>query len=206
MSEAPSQHEGLRDRKRREMYRNLTETGLKLFSEKGFEATTLDDIASNAGIARRTFFNYFSSKEEIILAWQNGLPDALHAEILRRGKTVIPFALVSEALMTMTINMSPDIAMLIAKITQSTEQLRLANQLKFLRMEEAAHAALCLLWPEKENIQALKIAAMVGVGAMRIAVDTWLSETCSKPLSHYLESNVHSLQSAVVPPPDRAES
>ncbi len=179
------------------MYQHLTETGLKLFSEKGFEATTLDDIASHAGIARRTFFNYFSSKEEIILAWQNGLPDALYAEILRRGKTATPFGLVSEALMTMTINMSPDVAILIARITQSTEQLRLGNQMKFLKMEEAAHAALCVLWPEKESVQALKIAAMTGVGAMRIAVDTWLSEACSKPLSQYLESNIHSLQSTV---------
>ncbi len=176
------------------MYQHLTETGLKLFSEKGFEATTLDDIASHAGIARRTFFNYFSSKEEIILAWQNGLPDALYAEILRRGKTVTPFVLVSEALMTMTINMSPDVAILIARITQSTEQLRLGNQMKFLKMEEAA---LCVLWPETERVQALKIAAMTGVGAMRIAVDTWLSEACSKPLSQYLESNIRSLQSTV---------
>lgn len=197
MSESSSPHEGLRERKRREMYQHLTETGLKLFSEKGFEATTLDDIASHAGIARRTFFNYFSSKEEIILAWQNGLPDALYAEILRRGKTVTPFGLVSEALMTMTINMSPDVAILIARITQSTEQLRLGNQMKFLKMEEAAHAALCVLWPETERVQALKIVAMTGVGAMRIAVDTWLSEACSKPLSQYLESNIRSLQSTV---------
>jgi len=179
------------------MYQHLTETGLKLFSEKGFEATTLDDIASHAGIARRTFFNYFSSKEEIILAWQNGLPDALYAEILRRGKTVTPFVLVSEALMTMTINMSPDVAILIARITQSTEQLRLGNQMKFLKMEEAAHAALCVLWPETERVQTLKIATMTGVDAMRIAVDTWLSEACIKPLSQYLESNIRSLQSTV---------
>lgn len=198
MSEASSQHEGLRDRKRREMYRKLTEAGLKLFSEKGFEATTLDDIAGTAGIARRTFFNYFSSKEEIILHWQNGLPDALYGEIIRRDKTGTPFALVSEALMTMTINMSPDIAMLIARVTQSTEQLRLGNQMKFLKMEEAAHAALCELWPETESVQALKIAAMAGVGAMRIAVDTWLSEACSKPLRQYLESNIHALKSTVM--------
>jgi len=200
MSASSSQHEGLRDRKRREMYQHLTETGLKLFSDKGFEATTLDDIASTAGIARRTFFNYFSSKEEIILHWQNGLPDALYGEIIGRGKTAAPFALVSEALMTMTINMSPDIAMLIAKITQSTEQLRLGNQMKFLKMEEAAHAALCELWPEAESVQTLKIAAMAGVGAMRLAVDLWLSEACSKPLSQYLDSNLHSLKSTVMLP------
>jgi AcrR family transcriptional regulator len=198
MSEASSQHEGLRERKRREMYRKLTEAGLKLFSEKGFEATTLDDIASTAGIARRTFFNYFSSKEEIILHWQNGLPDALYAEILRRDKTLTPFALVSEALMTMTIAMSPDVAMLIARVTQSTEQLRLGNQMKFLKMEEAAHAALRVLWPGTESVQTLKIAAMAGVGAMRIAVDIWLSEACSKPLRQYLESNLHSLKSTVM--------
>ena len=198
MSESSSQHKGLRDRKRREMYQHLTETGLKLFSDKGFEATTLDDIASTAGIARRTFFNYFSSKEEIILHWQNGLPDALYGEIIRRDKTIAPFPLVSEALMTMTINMSPDIAMLIAKITQSTEQLRLGNQMKFLKMEEAAHAALCELWPEAERVQTLRIAAMAGVGAMRIAVDVWLNEACSKPLAQYLESNIHSLKFTVM--------
>lgn len=93
--------------------------------------------------------------------------------------------------------MSPDIAMLIAKITQSTEQLRLGNQMKFLKMEEAAHAALCELWSEAESVQKLKIAAMAGVGAMRIAVDTWLSEACSRPLRDYLESNIHALQSTV---------
>ncbi|WP_255471499.1 TetR/AcrR family transcriptional regulator [Pantoea sp. PSNIH1] len=200
MPEALPQHEGLRERKRREMYQNLTETGLKLFAEQGFEATTLDDIARAAGISRRTFFNYFSAKEEIILAWQNGLPDALYAEMLRRGKTATPFGLVSEALMAMTINMSPDIAMLIARITQSTEQLRLGNQMKFLRMEEAAHAALCVLWPEKERAQALKIAAMAGTGAMRIAVEAWLNEGCSRPLREYLESNISVLHSAAIHP------
>jgi hypothetical protein len=45
------------------MYQHLTETGLKLFSEKGFEATTLDDIASHAGIARRTFFAILALKK-----------------------------------------------------------------------------------------------------------------------------------------------
>jgi hypothetical protein len=36
--------EGVRERKRREMYRRITEVGLKLFSERGYEGTTLDAI------------------------------------------------------------------------------------------------------------------------------------------------------------------
>lgn len=45
----------------------LAHIGLDLFLQNGFEATTVDDIASAAGIARRTFFSYFASKND--LAW-----------------------------------------------------------------------------------------------------------------------------------------
>ena len=38
-----------------------------LFSEQGFEATTVDQIAAAAGMSRRTFFRYFSGKDELVL-------------------------------------------------------------------------------------------------------------------------------------------
>ncbi|BDZ52122.1 hypothetical protein GCM10025867_43630 [Frondihabitans sucicola] len=43
----------------------LSHLGLQLFIERGFDATTIDDIASAAGIGRRTFFRYFSSKNDL---------------------------------------------------------------------------------------------------------------------------------------------
>ncbi|MEI7348728.1 helix-turn-helix domain-containing protein [Pectobacterium parmentieri] len=55
--------DGVREKKRRDMHRRITEIGLKLFAENGYEATTLDAIAEASGIARRTFFHYFRSKE-----------------------------------------------------------------------------------------------------------------------------------------------
>lgn len=43
----------------------LTRIGIELFTERGFDATTVDDIATAAGIGRRTFFRYFDSKNDL---------------------------------------------------------------------------------------------------------------------------------------------
>ena len=45
---------------------DLERVALRLFHERGFEATTVDDVAEAAGIGRRTFFRYFASKNDVV--------------------------------------------------------------------------------------------------------------------------------------------
>lgn len=59
----------------------LSHVGLDLFVQRGFEATTVDDIAAAAGIGRRTFFRYFASKNDVPWGDFDGLLDRMAAHL-----------------------------------------------------------------------------------------------------------------------------
>lgn len=59
---------GLRERKKTERRRLIETTALELFSRDGFDATTVEAIAEACDIAPRTFFSYFATKDDLVLA------------------------------------------------------------------------------------------------------------------------------------------
>ena len=60
---------GRRERRRVETHERLFRAALKLFAEKGFAATTVEDITETADVGKGTFFNYFPSKEHVLAAF-----------------------------------------------------------------------------------------------------------------------------------------
>jgi AcrR family transcriptional regulator len=62
----PSARRGRSTEGRAEVRRDLVAAAVRLFTERGYDETTIDDIAVAAGVGRRTFFRYFRSKEDAI--------------------------------------------------------------------------------------------------------------------------------------------
>jgi TetR/AcrR family transcriptional regulator, cholesterol catabolism regulator len=69
---------GRRERKKREVEQRIREAALALFREKGYEATTVEEIAERADVAKGTFFNYFPRKDGLLEA----LAEELVGELL----------------------------------------------------------------------------------------------------------------------------
>ncbi|MNE75000.1 hypothetical protein D3C80_1711180 [compost metagenome] len=90
--------------------------------------------------------------------------------------------------------MQPDVAIMIGRIVQSSEQLRVGNQAKFLQMEQATHAALCELWPDTARRDGLRLIAMVAIGTTRLAIDAWVIGEGKRSLADHLREKIGLLE------------
>src|SRR5690349_2240980 len=58
---------GLRERKKRRMYEDVSDIAVRLFLAKGFDAVSVAEVAAAAGISKPTLFRYFPAKEDLVL-------------------------------------------------------------------------------------------------------------------------------------------
>ncbi|MFJ8140865.1 TetR family transcriptional regulator [Streptomyces sp. NPDC096013] len=59
--------EGLRERKKRILRRQLSDTATEMFMERGFDAVRVAEVAEACGVSEKTVFNYFPTKEALVL-------------------------------------------------------------------------------------------------------------------------------------------
>jgi AcrR family transcriptional regulator len=59
---------GVREEKKRETRARLERAAFELFDERGYEQTTVDDVASRSGVSARTVFRYFPAKADLVFA------------------------------------------------------------------------------------------------------------------------------------------
>jgi AcrR family transcriptional regulator len=177
---------GLRARKRLETRERLARAAMTLFLERGFDATTLDDIALAADVSRRNFFHYFASKEEVIFAWQEGFEAALIAAVAARPPEESLMDAAQQALASAIGRIDRREALTIARLKEATPALHARDQMKYEALERKFAEALGQRLPAgPRNALRARLVAMAAIGVMRIFSDSWLAEGGdSEPSDH----------------------
>ncbi|RCV53529.1 TetR/AcrR family transcriptional regulator [Marinitenerispora sediminis] len=89
---------GLRERKKARTRDALVDAALRRFTEHGFAATTTEEIAADVEVSQRTFFRYFASKEDAVLAVQEHIEEKFLAKLAARPLEEPPIEALSNAL------------------------------------------------------------------------------------------------------------
>jgi AcrR family transcriptional regulator len=178
----------LRERKRRLTLDRIAEAGLKLFAENGYEATTLDAIAAASGISRRTFFSYLKSKEDVLMAHESGsFSVALRPTFLKQSPELKPIEAARKTLLSLASTYETRESIIADRILRSVETLRLRKEALLVQMEELMAEAMYEMWPDPKRRPVLRMAAMMAMGALRIAKANWRQEEAARPLTHYVD-------------------
>lgn len=182
--------EGLRARKRRETLARIAETGLNLFSEHGYDATTLEAIAEASGISPRTFFYYFKSKDEVLQYWQGtGFAEALAPTLLAQPPDKSPLHSVRDTLIALVTSHQNEKSLTVDRIYNSSEILRVRKQGFYLQLEQTVFTALTARWPQPDRLASLRITAMAAIGAFRLAMEARRNDPHPRPIADYLRES-----------------
>ncbi|MBP2442568.1 TetR family transcriptional regulator [Rhizobium leguminosarum] len=166
--------EGRRQRKRRQTRERIEQAAMTLFLQRGFEATTVEDITEAADVSKRSFFDYFPSKEDVVFAWQDGFADRLMAEIAARPAEE-PSVAVVEAAITATVIASVDErGLALSELIRRTPALKARDQVKYARLEQKLAEALLLRKGNDPGERSrMRVLAAVVIGALRVGGEFW---------------------------------
>lgn len=167
---------GLRQRKQQATRERLKRAAMALFLERGFETTTIDDIADAADMSRRSFFHYFASKEDVVAAWQEDAATALVTEILARPAEESMLTAAENAIAAALKRIDPTEAAAMSRLKRDNPALQARDQLKYEKLERALADGLAQRSGRKSDRLKARLVAMIATGAMRVGGESWLSE------------------------------
>jgi AcrR family transcriptional regulator len=190
-------HEGVRERKKRKTRIAIRQAAMELFSERGFTATTVDEIAVKANISSRTFFNYFASKEQCVVFPHDELSTSLRMALVSRPRSEQPIDSFREAVKELFKTLEA-VELVRAQIIrgallQRSEPVLQAADGMFRRVWEDT-ATEVFLDRGLDRVTA-RVCAVAGVGVWKASMQEWAAEGARGSMVEAIHNGFEALRS-----------
>jgi AcrR family transcriptional regulator len=159
----------------------LERAALELFTERGYDATTVADIADRAGLTESTFFRHFADKREVLFGGQDILMGAFSGAILAAPPAATTIDCLTAALAAAAVVFTPgrhDLGPARRAVVMANSELQERELLKRARMAAAMAEALCTRGTDETTA---KLAAELGVLAFSTAYARWAAADNRQP-------------------------
>ena len=171
----------------------LQQAALELYSERGFEQTTVAEIARRAGLTERTFFRHFADKREVLFGGAAQLQDFLGDRPAGAPDPAAPIDAIAAALETAA-----------ALLQERYESARLRQAVIAANAElqergdgQAGHVvrgAGQTLRQRGVKEPAASLTADAGIAVFRVAFEAWINDPAQRDLAHHMRESFDELK------------
>jgi AcrR family transcriptional regulator len=166
---------------------------MELYRERGFEQTTVAEIAKRAGLTERTFFRYFADKREVLFAGAGQLQDFLVSALASTPESAAPIDAIAAALQAAAALLQErgEYAGQRQAVIASHTELR---ERELIKLASLASALAATLRQRGVAEPAASLAAEAGIAVFRIAFERWASQPSQAGLAQLIRESLDELK------------
>ena len=171
----------------------LEQAALELYSERGFEQTTVAEIAARAGLTERTFFRHFADKREVLFAGAVGLQEFLVRTLASTPDSAAPIDAVAAAFEAAgaLLQERRDYAWQRQAVIAANAELQ---ERELIKLAALASAMTDTLRQRGVTDPAASLAAEAGIAVFKIAFERWAGGTSQADLPQVIRESLDELK------------
>jgi len=173
----------------------LEQAAMELYGERGFDQTTVAEIATRAGLTERTFFRHYAVKREVLFGGSELLTELLVAAVARAADSARPLDTVAAALEEVGAliqeSRGRDFARTRRSIIAANAELQERELIKLASWADTLAGA---LRERGVGDPAATLAAETGIAVFRVAFDRWVGDGNDRDLSALIRESLGELK------------
>ncbi|MFF3611477.1 TetR family transcriptional regulator [Streptomyces sp. NPDC002580] len=171
----------------------LSRAALELYVERGFDRTSVAEIAERAGLTERTFFRHYADKREVLFAGSDELREVLARAVAQAPGSATPMDAVAAALedAAAVLEARQEHARQRQSVIDANSELQERELIKLASLSSALADALRLRGVDEASAG---LAAEVGIVVFKSAFRRWVERTEEKELARFIRESLAGLR------------